>query len=160
MALKVHEPIKRDLAAQEVGAHVEGHVAALADVAGTVPQVLTQRTRRAVRPRRPSIRARARRLRPRVEVLNRLDASCFDASTNASAPKSRARLRRSGRGLDGDDTRAHRVPEQRGREPDRTLAEDRQRVAARDSHPAQRRVRGAGAARHGCAFSETQFFWK
>src|SRR6266850_1744966 len=48
----------------------------------------------------------------------------------------------------------HRAAEQGGAEPDRSLAEDRQGVAARDVQPLQRAVRGAGAAGDRRAFLE------
>src|ERR1044071_2151553 len=150
---------QRDLAAQEIGADVQSDVAALADVAGAAPGLDAAhggapcgRGARAFERERDAFAPR--------QVLDRLDGVLLRRIDERVGAEVAGETEALGGGLHGDDTRAHRVPEQRGREPDRTLAEDRQRVAPRDSHPAQRRVRGAGAARHGCAFSETQFFWK
>jgi len=56
--------------------------------------------------------------------------------------------------IEGDDARAHGLAEQRGGQPDRTLAEDRERVAAGHVEALERAVGGARPARDGRALLE------
>ena len=92
-------------------------------------------------------------MRQLTDGVHRRDRRAVDGAGRAELARQRAPLRQ---GIDGDDARAHRRGQLGGRQPDGALAEDRQRVAARDIQAFERRIRRAGATRDGRAFGEGQ----
>src|SRR6185312_8935201 len=108
--------------ALKVGAHVEGHVAALADVAGGAPGLDAAHRGAA---RRSGARAveRERDALAAGEVLNCLHRILLRCVYDRIGAEVERELEALGRSLDGDDARAHCVAEQGRRKADRALSE-------------------------------------
>ncbi len=121
-----------------------------------VPQVRVLRTA-AIRPAAvPEVSSVRSAPRPWVSALMAPIGSFEPGSTVASAPKAWAPRQPLGADIERDHARAHRRGELGRRQPDWTLAEDRDGVAARQVDPPQRAVGRAGAARDRGAGRERQ----
>ena len=136
----------RELAADHVLADVEGGRVALADEGHAAP--------RGGAPHRGHARVRITRavhrgldalaVRELAQCRDRIRLLRVHDRLGTDLAREREPL---GGDVDRDHARAHRASEQGGAEPHRPLAEDRERVAARDVQTLERAVGGPGAAR-------------
>src|SRR5262249_41178063 len=81
------------------------------------------------------------------EIVDRADGIALARVDRVLRPQLTGQLQALRRDVDRDDARSQRTPQQRRAQPDRPLAEDGERIAARDVEASQRAVGRAGAAR-------------